>query len=143
MLLIKYLLLFFGSATFTLILWTLFLCIKFEKDNNLKSRELTNKKVPFARLTLIQKKVLHFIITMIIISVPLIYVFYQHINQEVMDSSDWSIFAKTLLILVTVLTTHSYLFPMVNRRYTWRWGKKYKLHLKLKKQESKQLKLNL
>lgn len=139
----KYIFLFFGLTTLIIILWALFLCIKFEQDNNLKNRELINKKVPFARLTLTQEKVLHFIITMIIISVPLIYVFYQHINQEVMDSSDWSIFAKTLLILVTVLTTHSYLFPMVNLRYTWRWGKKYKLYLQLKSQEPKQLKLNL
>ena len=143
MLLIKYLLLFFGGVTLTLILWTLFLCIKFEKDTNSNNSKLNNKKASRKELTSSQEKVIHYIISIAIISLPLSYVFYQHISQVSLDSSDWSIFVYTLLILFITLWAHSYLFPMINGRYLWRWGGKYKHHLKLKKQESKQLKLNL
>jgi hypothetical protein len=132
-----------GLAILALIIWALFLCSEFEQDNHLMNDELNNKKRSLKRLSSSQEKWLHYCVTIAIISLPLSYVFYQHITQEEIKSSDWSVIAYTLLILFTTLGIHSYLFPIVQERFLWRWGKRYSNYMSKNHKAPKQLKLKL
>lgn len=125
----------------TLIIWGLILCIRFEQSDNSRTKKLNKKKSTTIKLSITQEKIIHYIITIAIISAPLSYLFYQRINQTQIITSDWSIIGYTLLILISVLSLHSYLFPVVKGRFLCRWSNNYKHYLSKKKQKPKQLKL--